>query len=69
MGLVVLVTLGITLATAHTVYETTSSEYECPDWDDQDMRAHHNSMHGDDFDEHHRQMHGTGWEEGLEHCH
>ncbi len=68
MSLVVLVALGIVSVGAHTRDETTS-EHNCWNWDEQDMKSHHGWMHGDDFDEHHSKMLGTTWEENSEHCH
>jgi hypothetical protein len=34
-----------------------------------EMKDHHKSIHGDDFETHHQEMHGDDWKDHVADCH
>ncbi len=57
---------ALLVLTSWAVYADGSDDVK--DWRSE-MREHHQTTHGDDFDTHHQEMHGEDWQEHIQDCH
>ncbi len=64
---IVLTIATLLVLTSWAVYAN-GADKDVKDWWTE-MRDHHQTTHGDDFDEHHQEMHGDDWQENVPQCH
>jgi predicted tellurium resistance membrane protein TerC len=63
----VLITAVLLIVTSVSVLAHGITEDDTSWW--QEMKEHHEAIHGEDFEGHHQAMHGDEWREHISECH